>query len=86
MGVWGQMTPEYQLGIVPSRPESANTNPTPGIARSAGPGLAEAARPFHPDSPLFWFGAIAAVTLGLVGVSTSARVGPFRASASAGNS
>ena len=58
----------------------------PGLERSAGPGLTgEHAPPWHPESPLFWFGMLAAVTLGLIAASTSVRIGPFRASAAAGH-
>lgn len=38
----------------------------------------------NPGNPLVIFGAVLAVTVGLAGVSGSARVGKFRASASAG--
>jgi len=36
------------------------------------------------DNPVLWLFGIAAVTLGLIGVNGSLRVGPFKASASAG--
>lgn len=36
------------------------------------------------ESPAVWAVAVAAVMLGLIGASTSARVGPIRASISAG--
>jgi len=39
-----------------------------------------------PDNPMLWLLGIAAVTLGLIGATTSVRFGPFRASASAGSS
>ena len=41
---------------------------------------------WHPDSPLFWVAAIAAVTVGLAAVSGSGsiKIGPVHASASAG--
>jgi hypothetical protein len=52
--------------------------PTPGLAAAA------AAKPWSPDSPLFWFGAIAALTFGLMAVSTSVRVGPAKASLNLG--
>lgn len=38
-----------------------------------------------PENPLFWFGVLTAVTLGLVGASSQLKFGPFRVSASAGN-
>lgn len=43
-------------------------------------------KPWHPDSPLFWFGTLLAVTFGLIGASTAVRVGPFKASFDAGKS
>jgi len=36
----------------------------------------------HPDNPLFWLGGIVAVTLGLIGVSGSVRLGRARIAAS----
>lgn len=56
------------------------------LARAAGPSLADrnSDKPWHPDSPLFWFGAVLAVTFGLIGASTSIRVGPFKAAVAAG--
>ncbi len=36
----------------------------------------------HPDNPLFWFGAVLAVTLGAVGVAGSVRLGRAKLSAS----
>jgi len=39
-----------------------------------------------PDNPMLWLVGIGAVTLGLVFASTSIRVGPLRASVSAGKS
>jgi hypothetical protein len=39
---------------------------------------------WHPDSPLFWFAGLAAVTFGLMAVSTNVRVGKTKASVSLG--
>jgi hypothetical protein len=47
-------------------------------------GLSQATATLNPQHPLFWFGAFAAVTLGLIGASTHLRVGPFRVDADAG--
>lgn len=55
-----------------------------GSGVSNGAITADAKRLLDPDNPLLWLLGIGAVTLGLVGLSTSARVGPLRASASAG--
>ena len=38
----------------------------------------------NPESPELWLVGIGAVMLGLIAVSTSVRVGPFRVSGSAG--
>lgn len=52
------------------------------------PGLSDVnvGKAWHPDSPLFWLGALGALTLGLAAISGtgSVRVGPVHASASAG--
>jgi len=40
--------------------------------------------PWSPSNPLFWVGALAAVTLGLAAVSTTVRVGPVKAGVSVG--
>lgn len=46
---------------------------------SAGPSLAIKSPPWRPDNPLFWFGIVAAVSVGLMGYSTTVRVGPAKA-------
>lgn len=46
---------------------------------SAGPALASKAPPWSPDNPLFWFGLIAAASVGLMGYSTTVRLGPAKA-------
>ena len=38
-----------------------------------------------PQNPLFWFGLLLATTVGLVGVSGSARIGRAKVSASVGS-
>lgn len=45
---------------------------------------ASSGKPWSPDNPLFWFGALLAVTVGLIGAATSVRVGPFKAAVAAG--
>ncbi len=39
---------------------------------------------WHPDHPMFWVGALLLAMFGLIGVSTSARVGPVRGSVAVG--
>lgn len=47
--------------------------------QAAGPAAAVKAPPWSPDNPLFWFGVLAAVSVGLMGYSTTVRVGPAKA-------
>ncbi len=85
--VWQNLTPENLLGLRPTTPDRSQWDTTPGLARSGGPGLVDKAStvaPWHPDSPLFWFGAVAALTFGAIAFSTSIRVGPARASLGVG--
>lgn len=70
----------------PLYPPVTGAAPTAGLANSVHPGgVTDGARPYDPDSALFWFGLILTATLGLVAASTSIRVGPLKASASAGS-
>lgn len=66
-------------GPVTSAPSELHTVATPAQ------GAAAAAQPWNPASPLFWFAGIAAVTFGLMAVSTSVRVGKATASVSLGS-
>ena len=85
MGVWDQVTAENILGLNTAQvPANAQVSTMPGVARSAGPTTKNQPPPWSPESPLFWFAAIAGVTFGFVAVSTSVRVGPGRVSASLG--
>lgn len=85
--LWDQLTPENLLGVRKTTPDRAQWDTTPGLARAGGPGIADqagAAAPWSPDSPLFWFGALAALTFGAIAFSTSIRVGPAKASLGVG--
>jgi hypothetical protein len=85
---WSGLNPRTLYGVPPAasvgRPGDALDGPP--LAASAGPAVDErhSDKPWHPDSPLFWFGTLLAVTLGLIGASTSIRVGPFKAAIAAG--
>lgn len=81
---WAHTGPAALLGTRP--PETVpGTGGGLGSLTAATASLNDAgAKPWHPDSPLFWFGGLLAVTLGLIGASTSIRVGPFRAGVNAG--
>lgn len=84
--MWDSVNPYRATGLKPSAPSPSNVAHMPGVARSAGPGVDDQPKPWQPDSPLFWFAALAAVTVGLIAASTSFRVGPVKVSASAGKS
>lgn len=83
---WQKLNPFDQVGMTAAVPASARTSMTPGIGRSALPATSQDwdDRLWHPNNPLFWAGAFIAVTVGLIATSTTIRVGPFKASASAG--
>jgi hypothetical protein len=82
--------PWDQLGVRPMDPSLAggtagwDAGVGPGLARSAGPGVADDVPLWSTHNPLFWFGVLLAGTLGLIAGSTSfgARVGPIRGRAS----
>ena len=65
-------------GPVTRTTSELNAAATPAEGAAAGGQL------WNPSNPLFWFGALAAVTFGLMAVSTSVRVGPAKVSVSAG--
>jgi len=48
-------------------------------ATAAGPSLDVKAPVWSPENPLFWFGVLAAASVGLMGYSTTVRVGPAKA-------
>lgn len=83
---WAGLNPHDVYGV---KPDAMNGHPAAHeapLTASSGPTALEGRsdKPWHPDSPLFWFGAVLAVTFGLVAASTSIRVGPFKAAISAG--
>jgi hypothetical protein len=53
-------------------------------ATSAGPSMESKEPPWSPKNPLFWFGVVAAATFGLMGYSTTVRVGPAKGSVELG--
>lgn len=79
---WVVPSPRAKYGLPSNAPATSVDSP---LASAAGPSPSNAAPPWHADSPLFWFGAIAAATFGLLAVSTSVRVGPAKAAVSLGN-
>ncbi len=86
-GGYDTVDPYNLLGVKPAGMLNAHQVAPNSSLASASASLIEAngARIWHPDNPLFWFGGLLAVTLGLIGAATSVRVGPFKASLGAGN-
>ncbi len=82
---WDAIDPFHLLGAKSGEMLSA-AQPAGAMPTATRSSLdANSDKPWHPDSPLFWFGALLAVTFGLIGASTTVRVGPFKAAAAAGN-
>ena len=73
---------KYGLTDGPSSPATSELH----AVATPSAGSAVAAQPWNPENPLFWFGALAAVTFGLAAFSTNVRVGSISAGLSAGKS
>jgi len=74
-------------GYVPqTAPQSISPGAMPGIARSTGPNASTTGTTSLTSlrNPLTWFGIFAAVTFGLIGFSSTARVGKARGKVSIG--
>lgn len=85
---WGGVGAYKALGVKPADFTGTGAGqPSMGaMAAHTPPSIdANGDKPWHPDSPLFWFGIILATTFGLIGAATSIRVGPFKAAVGAGN-
>lgn len=80
---WIAPSPAHKYGGSFVRPQEQTRTETQ-MTRAAGPPPPAAGGTFSPRSPLFWFAAIAATSLGLIGYSTTVRVGGTEASASIG--
>jgi hypothetical protein len=87
--IWDTLTPMNLYGVrSPSQvPDLGGARMVgPGIERSAGASLDDdvTAPAWHPNNPLFWFGAVLLATFGLVGFSTTFRAGPAQVAAQVG--
>lgn len=81
---WDKIDPYHMLGAKPAEALPSTPGHSPLSAATASQLDRHGNKPWHPDSPLFWFGILAATTLGLIGASTSVRLGPFKGALSAG--
>lgn len=84
---WSSVRPSRLLGTTPPSllPSGAGNASSSSMAAATGAAAEEGmfSAPWHPDSPLFWFGVLTAVTLGLIGVTVTGRAGPIRGEFSA---
>jgi hypothetical protein len=78
---WDSVDPNNQPAS--GNPGAADTDVAVGGLGQIG--ISQVRSRLSPQHPLFFFGAIAAATFGLIGVSTHVHVGPFKAGASVGN-
>jgi len=78
------LNPYRRLGLAPTSGSSTAGAAAAPLALSGGPSRDDIAPPWSPDNPLFWFAGILLVTVGLAAGATSVRLGPLRASVSAG--
>lgn len=82
---WDALNPYNLLGVKPAELVSPSDRSPAPLTSATGNALdRNGAKPWHPDNPLFWFGALAAVTFGFIGASTAVRLGPFKAAVKAG--
>lgn len=80
-------SPQAVTGLNPgAAPATSATAGRPAVASAAGPSSSDNSPIWSPEHPLFWVGAIVAVTVGLIGVNSSLRIGKFKASVGAGSS
>lgn len=86
MAGFDTLDPYHRLGLKPVTGSSTPGAATAPLAASRGPSRDETVPPWSPDNPLFWFGGLLLVTVGLVAGSSSVRLGPLRAAISAGES
>lgn len=82
---WEPTSPAAKYGGALVTEQAATPSHT-ALTGVAGPTAGDDAKPWQPGHPVFWFGAIAAAAVGLMYASTTVRVGPIKASVSAGNS
>ena len=94
---WDTLDPYSQCRVSAlARPPADAASPAPpSIGRSMGPSRVASrltAKLWHPDNPLFWFGALGVVTVsgmalssGRVNAGAHARVGPVAAEAEVGH-
>lgn len=80
---WIAPSPAHKYGGSFVRPQHTTTDDA-AMTRAAGPAPPAAGGMWSPRSPLFWFGAIAATSFGLIAYSTTVRVGGTEVSASIG--
>lgn len=83
---WPQSPAEkYGASFVSNSPPPQS--PTASVLpNAAGPSHADSRHVLSPSDPLFWALAVGGLAVGLMYASTTVRIGPVRASVSAGSS
>jgi hypothetical protein len=82
---WDSLSPYRVTGLNPGiAPATTTAAATPALSSSSGPGVTGAVPLWSPQNPFFWFGAVAAVTIGLIGANAHLRVGSARVGADVG--
>lgn len=79
---WQTISPANITGFDGMGADNGSGGLQTGLAEAQMTPAASAAPWWSPDSPLFWFGVIAAATVGLFAASISAKAGPAKASVS----
>lgn len=81
-----RMNPTDMYGVSTAVSPDLMSGSPPALAQAAGPSVSDATQPWSPDSPIFWLVALAGVTLGLIGFTTTVHAGPVRAAVGVGAS
>lgn len=79
---WAQLDP--MASFTADIPDVAGVSTDVAVGGLGIAGVSPQAGRFSPDNPMFWVLVIGGCTFGLIGVSTHLRLGPFKASGSAG--
>lgn len=75
---------KYNIAFPTAAPTTADAVPLASMAGAAPGQPVNQDKPYHPDSPLFWVGALLLATFGLIYGATEVRVGPAKADLSLG--
>lgn len=81
---FAQLNPATLLNLSPVTPTGSSAAGA-GLPVTTTTSADHGAKPWHPDSPLFWLAVVAGASLaGIVGASVNLHAGPAKARASVG--